>query len=147
MAALFQRPGQHAETALVCVGKQGVGKNVVANEVLAKTFDGRHARVTTHTRQVLGDFNDILSGLCLLVLDEAGLQRQAEYSAIKGLITGHTIDINRKNIQIATERSMLHLMVLSNLEVPIKVAADGCRGTPSSTARSRRVARQPSTAR
>ena len=127
MAALVQKPGRHAETALVFTGPQGVGKNVVAGEVLAHTFDGRHARVTTHTRQVLGDFNDILSGLCLLVLDEAELQRQAEYSAIKGLITGHTIDINRKNIQIATERSMLHVILLSNHDTPIKVAADDRR--------------------
>jgi hypothetical protein len=96
MAALFQQPGKHAETAVVGVGKQGIGKNVFAKDVLARTFDGRHARVTTHIRQVLGEFNDILSGLCLLVLDEVGLTTERDYNAMKGLITGDTIDINRK---------------------------------------------------
>jgi hypothetical protein len=127
MAALFQRPGQHAETAPVLIGQQGTGKNVVAEYVLGRTFDGRHARVTTHTKQVLGEFNDILSGLCLLVLDEVGLTTQAEYNGIKGLVTGHTLDVNRKHIHVSVERSMLHVMVLSNGEVPIKVAGDDRR--------------------
>ena len=127
MADLFQRPGQHAETSLVLTGKQGTGKNVFGGFVLGRTFDGRHARVTTHTKQVLGEFNDILSGLCLLVLDEVGLNTPAEYSAVKGLITGHTIDINRKGIRIDTENSMLHVLFLSNHDVPLKVAADDRR--------------------
>lgn len=127
MAALFQQPGRHAETAIVGIGKQGIGKNVWAKDVLARTFDGRHARVTTHIRQVLGEFNDILSGLCLLVLDEVGLTTERDYNAMKGLITGDTIDINRKGISVSTERSMLHAVFLSNYEVPLKVASDDRR--------------------
>lgn len=126
-AALFQRPGLHAETALVLTGKQGTGKNIVGELILGRTFDGRHARVTTHTKQVLGEFNDILSGLCLLVLDEVGLTTVPEYNATKGLITGHTIDINRKGIRIDTERSMLHVLFLSNDDVPLKIAPDDRR--------------------
>jgi len=127
MADCFQRPGQHAETALVLTGPQGTGKNVFAAYVLGLTFDGRHARVTTHMRQVLGEFNDILSGLILLVLDEAGLTTAAEYSAVKGLITGHTLDINRKGIRLDTEHSMLHVVFLSNDDAPLKVASDDRR--------------------
>ncbi len=126
-AALVQKPGLHAETAPVLVGKQGVGKNFVAGNVLADSFDGRHAKITSSTRQVLGDFNDILSGVCLLVLDEVGLSSEREYSASKALVTGHTLHINRKNISLASERSMLHLMFLSNADVPLKVASDDRR--------------------
>jgi len=128
MAALYQKPGQHAETALICVGPQGVGKNVFADLILGWTFDGRHYRCTTHTRQVLGDFNAILSGLCLLVLDEVGLKTISEANATKGLITGHTIDINRKGLDIEWENSMLHLVFLSNnTKEPIKVDPDDRR--------------------
>jgi hypothetical protein len=129
MADLFQRPGLHAETALVLTGPQGVGKNVIGDMVLGRSFDGRHARVTTHTKQVLGEFNDILSGLCLLVLDEVGINTEAEYNATKGLITGHTLDINRKNITLSAEDSMLHLVFLSNRVVPLPVAVDDRRCT------------------
>ena len=129
IAALFQRPGQHAETGLILTGGQGTGKNVIADLVLGRTFDGRHFRVTTHTKQVLGEFNELLSGLCLLVLDEAGLNTPTEYNAVKGLITGHTVDINRKNISISKERSMLHTLILSNDDTPIKIADDDRRCT------------------
>jgi hypothetical protein len=127
-AALFQLPGRHAETALVFTGKQGTGKNVVADTVLGWSFDGRHARVTTHTRQVLGDFNSILSGLCLLVLDEVGLKTEGEANATKGLVTGHTVDINRKGIDVDRERSMLHVIFLSNdVRQALRVAPDDRR--------------------
>lgn len=123
MAALFQRPGRHAETALVLISEEhGAGKNFFGDDVLARTFDGRHARVTRHTNQVLGEFNDILSGLCVLVLDEVGLTTPAQYNAVKSLVTGHTNQINRKHIAAATEPSMLHVLFLSNDEVPLRVA-------------------------
>ena len=51
-ADLFQRPGQHGETGLVLTGKQGSGKTFFAEFVLGRTFDARHARVTTHARQI-----------------------------------------------------------------------------------------------
>jgi hypothetical protein len=127
VAEMMQAPGRHGETSLVGIGPQGVGKNVVGNLLLARTFDGRHARVTTHIRQVLGEFNDILSGLCFLVLDEVGLTSANDYNAMKGLITGHTIDINRKGIRVCSEPSMLHVMFLSNLDTPLSVAADDRR--------------------
>ncbi|MEQ1760465.1 MAG: DUF5906 domain-containing protein [Vicinamibacterales bacterium] len=127
MASLFQQPGRHGESSPVCVGPQGTGKTFVAKTVIADTFDGRHARVTTHTKQVLGDFNDILSGLCFLVLDEVGLTDQKDYNAMKGLITGDDIVINRKGLKIETEPSMLHVMFLSNHATPIKPAADDRR--------------------
>jgi hypothetical protein len=127
LAALFQQPGRHAETGLVFTGHQGTGKNFLAETVVAMTFDARHARTTPHTRQVLGEFNGILSGLCLLVLDEVGLGTAAEYNATKGLITGHAIDINRKGIDVDTEPSMLHVMILSNEDVPVPIARDDRR--------------------
>jgi hypothetical protein len=85
MAAVFQRPGQHADTAIVATGHEGTGKNFFADTVIGRCFDARHARVTTHVRQVLGEFNAILSGLCVLVLDEAGLATDNDARALRGL--------------------------------------------------------------
>jgi len=114
MAALAQKPGRHAETAPVVIGGQGTGKNFWAETVLAHSFDGRHAKVTTNTRQIVGEFNKLLSGTCLVVLNEAGLTTQAEVNAIKGLITAPTVLINRKGIDAVDEPSMLHFIFLSN---------------------------------
>ena len=115
-AALFQQPGRHGETALVLVGPEGIGKNVFAETLLGHTFDGRHFRITPHVNQVLGEFNDMLSGCCLLVLDEAELLSKKDAGHARSLITAHSVPINRKGIALTNEASMLHWIFLTNNE-------------------------------
>jgi hypothetical protein len=126
-ADLFQQPGRRALTTPVLIGPQGTGKNFFAGIVLGRTFDGRHFISTTHTQQVFGEFNDILSGRCLVVLDEAGLRTAADYDRAKGLVGADTITINRKGLRIENEKSMLHLTILSNHAVPMKLDNDDRR--------------------
>ncbi len=129
-AALFQKPGRHGETALILLGPEGVGKNFFAETILGQTFDGRHALTTTHTHQVLGEFNSILSGLAFLVLDEAGLKTKAEAGKMRGLVTAHVLDVNRKGIDVDREDSMLHFVFLTNDEkAPLPIGAEDRRFT------------------
>ena len=129
-AALFQKPGRHGETALILLGPEGVGKNFFAETILGQTFDGRHALTTTHTHQVLGEFNSILSGLAFLVLDEAGLKTKAEAGKMRGLVTAHVLDVNRKGIDVDRENSMLHFVFLTNDEkAPLPIGAEDRRFT------------------
>jgi uncharacterized protein DUF5906 len=116
MAALFREPGRHAESALALVGAEGVGKNFFVEQILAWTLDGRHAStVVGSAAPVLGDFNDRLSGLVLLALDEVRLT-DAQSAALRGVVTADYQDINRKHIPRSKERSMLHVALLSNRE-------------------------------
>jgi Family of unknown function (DUF5906) len=127
-AALFQQPGLHGECALILLGPEGIGKNFFAETLLAFTFDGRHAHVTSHTNQVLGEFNSVLSGVCLLVLDEVTLASKAEAGHARSIVTGHVIPINRKGLDAVEEQSMLHTVILTNEENrPLYMAGDDRR--------------------
>jgi hypothetical protein len=126
LADLFQRPGRHAETALVLKGEQGIGKNKFADGIISDSFDAHHARKVMSTTQALGEFNDVLSGAVVFVYDEVEMT-SAEVSRAKGMITSDTIPINRKGIAVAHERSMLHMLFLSNHKNPIKIDADDRR--------------------
>jgi hypothetical protein len=127
-AMLFQQPGRHAETAIVLLGGQGVGKGHFADKMLGRTFDSRHYAHVVDRRRVFGQFNDVLSGRCLLFVDEAtwgGDKRDA--GIIKGLVTEGTVQIERKHIPAAFEPSMLHIVLASNEKWPVGVDADDRR--------------------
>jgi hypothetical protein len=125
-AALFQRPGEHADTVPVLTGMQGTGKNFMFDKVLGWCFDGRHAATVVNLNGVLGDFNEKLSGLVLLTLDEVQLT-PPQSVAMRGLVTGDTLDINRKHISRSAERNMLHIAILSNNVAPLKIDNDDRR--------------------
>jgi hypothetical protein len=126
LASLFAFPGRRANTALVLTGGQGEGKNFFADQVVGRCFDARHARTVRNVNQALGDFNDVLSGVCWLVLDEVALTK-AQAELAKSLVTADTVDINRKGIALDRERSMLHIAFLSNRRVPVPLDADDRR--------------------
>lgn len=128
IAALIQKPGEHATTALVLRGGQGVGKGFFAHDLLGKLFDQRHYVHMVDRQQFYGRFNDVLSGRCLVFLDEAtwGGDKQ-DAGILKGRVTNDDLIIERKHLAVLTERSMLHIILASNEEWPVGVDRDDRR--------------------
>jgi hypothetical protein len=126
-ADLLQRPGAHGWTALVLQGGQGTGKGFFANDLLGRMFHPRH--YSSPSRQaVFGDFPDVLSGKSLIFMDEATWGGDPKDNGkIKGFITGDKLSINRKNLSIAEEVSMLHFIFASNEDWPVGVERDDRR--------------------
>lgn len=127
-ADLVQRPGQHGNSAIMLQGGQGVGKGTFAHDLLGKMFDRRHYGHVYQRDQFYGSFNDLLSGKCLLFLDEATWGGDKKDGAIlKGLITSDDLTINRKYIPPMRENSMIHLIIASNEDWPVGVDRDDRR--------------------
>jgi uncharacterized protein DUF5906/bifunctional DNA primase/polymerase-like protein len=127
-AALLQRPGQHAWTALVMRGGQGVGKGTFAHDLLGTCFHQRHYVHIVNRDQFYGRFNDLLSGKVLVFLDEAtwgGDKREA--GVLKGRVTSDTMEIERKHLPALTEVSMMHLILASNEDWPVGIDRDDRR--------------------
>jgi hypothetical protein len=128
LAALFQKPGEPAMTALVLLGGQGTGKGHFVDKMLGRCFDRQHYIHIIDRKAVFGDFNDALSGRVLTFIDEAtwgGDKRDA--GIIKGLITEPTISISRKFLPRVTEESMQHVVLASNEEWPVGLDKDDRR--------------------
>jgi hypothetical protein len=127
-AAMFQRPGEPAKTAIVLMGGQGTGKGLFINDMLGETFDRQHYVHVYDRKAIYGDFNDALSGRVLTFIDEAtwgGDKRDA--GILKGLITEKTVSIARKFLPRVTEPSMQHVMIASNEAWPVGVDGDDRR--------------------
>lgn len=127
-AALVQEPGKHAESSIVLLGGQGTGKGHFVDKMLGRIFDPHHYVTVIDRRRIFGDFNEVLSGRVLIFLDEStwgGDKRDA--GIIKGLVTGDTLDINRKHITATSESSLLHLIIASNERWPVGLDPDDRR--------------------
>ncbi|KAH7831344.1 putative Poxvirus D5 protein [Monocercomonoides exilis] len=99
ISSIVQNPGKKAETSLVLKGLQGIGKNVWTN-VLAELLAGHSCSNVTEIAELSGQFNSIVEGKMLIVLNElknVGDDRTANFDALKSIITDSTIRINEKN--------------------------------------------------
>lgn len=128
-AALVQRPGEHAYTAMVLQGGQGTGKGFFAHDLLGGLFDRRHYIHLSSSEQFYGRFaGEALSGKCFVFLDEAtwgGDKRDA--GTLKDRVTGDTLVVDRKNLPVVTEPSMLHIVIASNEAFPVGLDRDDRR--------------------
>ena len=70
-AALVQKPGRHAMTAIVLRGGQGVGKGHFANLMLGALFHPQQYLHIMGASQLTAEFNEHLSGKVLIFADES----------------------------------------------------------------------------
>jgi hypothetical protein len=113
MAYAVRNPHQQGYVAIVIQGLKGVGKNIFA-EAFAKLF-GSHGIVLSDSARVLGHFNAHLRDKSVLIADEAffaGSRRDERI--LKDLITGNTLSIEAKGVDVVTVRNLLHILILGN---------------------------------
>ena len=99
IAKMIQNPGKKNGTALVLKGLQGTGKNTFTG-ILCELLAGYSAENVTDMNEFTGQFNSVVEGRMLLVLNEcknSGEDRLANFDALKSLITDKSIRINEKN--------------------------------------------------
>lgn len=115
IANAVQSPGRIGEVAIGLRGLKGTGKTFFA-AVVAHLF-GQHGLVTGDGNLLVGKFNAPLEMLCMLVMDEAHVfTDQRSRGIVKTRVTGATIDIERKGVDLVTVPNCLHLMFISNDE-------------------------------
>ena len=96
-AALVQRPGQHAWSAVVLRGGQGIGKGHFADKMLGKLFYAQQYLHMIGANQLTAEFNEHLSGKVLVFADEATWGGDPRHAAkLKGLVTEDNVPVHRK---------------------------------------------------
>lgn len=112
-AHIIQKPWEKPLVATVFKGKKGTGKNALLN-CIGNLFVDNYM-VTAQRRHVVGNFNSHLESLLYMVLDEAFWSGDKEQEGIlKDLITGNTVEIERKGVDSYSVDSCLRVSIIGN---------------------------------
>lgn len=113
LAAMFQKPGEQARSAIILKSGQGTGKNVIA-DIFVRAF-GAHSTVCTKVKDLSGEFNDHLATAVFVFGNESiwGGNKDAE-GGFKALITDDRMLVNRKYVPKFPVRNCTHLLMASN---------------------------------
>lgn len=114
LADMFQFPNHQGKTALVLSSKQGAGKGIIIEGIIAKIF-GCHALVATRKEDFLGRFNSQLGQSVFVFVNEAVWAGEKEkQGTLKALITDDFLTIEKKYLDSVKFRNRTHLIFASN---------------------------------
>lgn len=114
LAAIVQRPDEPVGTALVLIGRQGAGKDVVGRAMREILGPSLHTTIST-TDQLTGRFNYLHEGRLLIQAEEAFFAGDPRHvGRIKNLITSKTNTIERKGIDTYTVSNYARFLLTSN---------------------------------
>ncbi len=124
---MVQRPEQKLEVALAIIGEKGTGKNALSS-IMRAIFGRRHSIEVVNPRHIIGNFNEHLRFLNLVVLNEAvwGGDREAE-SVLKAAITDGEMMMEKKYGDSTLRRNYWNLIILSNSKFPMPITEDDRR--------------------
>jgi len=109
-------PGEKLGTALAIHGNYGHGKSMPFEHFLYDIFGGM-LRTVTDEQQVLGQFNDVLDGALIIVMEEAAFAGNLKaFEKAKQVITGKRVRINRKYVPAYEVDNYTRLVIVSNLD-------------------------------
>ena len=115
LADIFQDPGNKPGTAVVLVGRAGVGKSFLGENILKPIIGGRHYAQTNTVGNLTSNFNSLYSMRLFLLCDEAiRAGQKAEAEKLKSLITEPDQRVEFKNIDAFTVPSHARLWFTSN---------------------------------
>ena len=120
---IVQHPGNKTEVALVLKGLQGIGKNRFT-DVLSEMLSGYSAKNITDISELTGQFNSIVEGKILIVLNElknCGDDRLANFNSLKSIITDDSIRINEKLVPRRDAENVANFIFVSNNSFPVKI--------------------------
>jgi hypothetical protein len=127
MAALVQKPGERAHSALVLTGGQGIGKGFFAEQVIGGLLHAEHWAHLTAPEHLTGNFNAHLKNRVLVFADEAVWESKAHANRLKALITERTFWSEQKYVAREQVENLMHLIVASNSDNPVLIERDDRR--------------------
>lgn len=112
-AVIFQKPSLKISNAIAIQGAKGTGKNSLIEPLLF--LAGRHGLLVDNPRYLASNFNGHLQGLSILACDEAFWSGDKPLEGImKGLISGTSLNIERKGLEAITVRNLVNVFILGN---------------------------------
>ena len=129
LAAIVQRPWRRTGVGVLLTGLQGAGKNTVVDFFRERVLG---PRVTSHLQDarsaLFGRFAEGHDDRIFIQVDEAYLDRAQDAQALKHLITGDTVRVERKFQAPASKPNYANLLLTSNSpDAGLRLPADDRR--------------------
>lgn len=109
---MIQHPGVKLGIILVLLGSEGCGKTLFTVFLGALVGHGRY--IDTKMSNIIGDFNSVLQGKLLVIIQEIDKMSREDTSKFKTLLTDRDLTINPKGVQQFTTRSYHRFVATSN---------------------------------
>jgi len=127
IADIFQNPQNLPGIAIVMIGDQGTGKDIVV-EFIQNIIGKEYLTKTANFNSLFGTFNCALKNKLVIRINEvSGKDGYGQKEKLKDLITESDIIINEKGLKQYTLKNYARLIMYSNSENPIEIPTDNRR--------------------
>lgn len=118
LAHAVRKPEERIIATPVLKSEHGVGKGFLV-ETLLSNLIGKQSVAVCGLKDVVGDFNDIVQGKTLLLIDEVYKSKKSTTDALKSFQGNSTIPLKRKHKPTVTIDNYINFIVTSNSHVPL----------------------------
>ena len=123
-AQQVQKPAEKSEVGIILSGPQGAGKNIHSTWYAESVLGAGVALQTGKVQHIMGKHSTALQNKVFCLLDEANYETLKPYAdEIKNLMTGKTLDLDPKNKDQFTTRSLVNLELTTNNDRSIHLEA------------------------
>ena len=113
-----RKPEQRIIATPVLRSQHGVGKGFLV-ETLLSGLVGRSSVCVCALKDVVGDFNDVIEGKTLALIDEVYKSKKSTTDALKSFQGNATIPLHRKHKPTVTIDNYLNFIITSNDHLPL----------------------------
>ena len=118
LAHSIRKPENRIIATPVLRSEHGVGKGFLAETLLSKLI-GKSSVAVCGLKDVVGDFNDVVAGKTLLLIDEVYKSKKSTTDALKSFQGNATIPLHRKHKPTITIDNYINFIITSNDHVPL----------------------------
>lgn len=118
LAHTVRKPESRIIATPVLRSEHGIGKGFLAETLLAGLL-GKQSVAVCSLKDVVGDFNDVIEGKTLLLIDEVYKSKKSTTDTLKGFQGNATISLRRKHKPTVTIDNYLNFIVTSNDHIPL----------------------------
>ncbi|MCY1282311.1 hypothetical protein D9M70_311440 [compost metagenome] len=120
LSHIVRKPEQRIIATPVLRSEHGVGKGFLVETLLAGLL-GKSSVAVCALRDVVGDFNDVVEGKTLLLIDEVYKSKKSTTDALKSFQGNKTIPLHRKHKPTITIDNYINFIITSNDHLPLVI--------------------------
>jgi len=118
LAHSIRKPDQRIIATPVLRSEHGVGKGFLVETLLSGLLS-RSSVAVCGLKDIVGDFNDVVEGKTLLLVDEVYKSKKSTTDALKSFQGNATIPLHRKHKPTITIDNYLNFIITSNDHLPL----------------------------
>jgi hypothetical protein len=123
---VIRNPHQRILATPVLRSQHGVGKGFLAESILSELV-GESSVTVCALKDVVGDFNDVVEGKTLILIDEVYRSKKSTTDTLKAFQGNQTFALRRKYKPTITIRNYVNFIITSNDHIPLILEKDDRR--------------------